>query len=112
MHAYAPPVTAPLIAAGYSHLQNLSPLYDGLLIYDPETDDPAEIICDICTSWEISYDGRTFVYYLNPDATWSDGAPVTSEDLVFTLESIVDPGQFGELWAGHDGRPQTGLIKP
>ena len=113
MHAYTAPVTdQPLIEATYSHLQNLSPLYNGLLIYDPETDETDDLVCDLCTSWEISEDGRTFVYHLHPDANWSDGAPVTADDVVFTFDSIVDPDQFGGLWEGHKTRSHTGLVKP
>ena len=113
MHAYAAPVTAqPLIEASYSHLQNLSPLYNGLLMYNPETDDSDDLVCDLCTSWEVSEDGKTFVYHLNPDANWSDGVPVTAEDVVFTFESIVDPDQFGDLWEGHKTRSHTGLVMP
>lgn len=113
MHAYSAPVTAqPLIEATYSHLQNISPLYNGLLIYDPETDDTDDLVCDLCTSWEMSGDGQTFVYYLHPDANWSDGVPVTAEDVVFTFESIVDPDQFGDLWEGHKTRSHTGMVKP
>ena len=113
MHAYAPPGTdQPLIEASYSHLQNLSPLYNGLMIYDPETDETDDLVCDLCTRWEVSDGGQTFTYYLNPDANWSDGTPVTAEDVVFTFESIVDPDQFGDLWEGHKTRSHTGLIKP
>lgn len=31
------------------------------------------------------------VYQIRPEATWSDGIPVTSADFVFTYETIVDP---------------------
>ncbi len=30
-------------------------------------------------------------YRLHPDATWSDGEPVTSADVVFTWETVMDP---------------------
>jgi len=113
MHAHSAPVTAqPLIEATYSHLQNLSPLYNGLLIYDPDTDDTDDLVCDLCTSWKMSEDGKTFIYNLHPDANWSDGTPVTADDVVFTFESIVDPDQFGDLWEGHKTRSHTGLVKP
>ena len=65
MHAYSAPVTVqPLIEATYSHLQNLSPLYNGIMMYDPETADPDDLVCDLCTGWDVSGDGRTFTYYL------------------------------------------------
>lgn len=31
------------------------------------------------------------VYHINPDATWSDGVPVTANDFLFTYETITDP---------------------
>ena len=113
MHAYSAPATSqPLIEASYSHLQNLSPLYNGLLIYDPETDDPSDLVCDLCTGWRMSADGMSFTYDLHPDANWSDDMPVTAQDVVFTFESIVNPDQFEDLWDGHKTRSHTGLIKP
>ena len=113
MQAYGPPTTsAPLIQAGFNHMMNISALYNGIMIYDPETADPDDITCDICTSWSVSEDGKTFVYNLHPDATWSDGVPLTADDVVFTLESIVDPDQFDPLWEGHKRRGHSGLIKP
>ena len=30
-------------------------------------------------------DNRSFTIHLNPDATWSDGVPVTSADVLFTF---------------------------
>jgi peptide/nickel transport system substrate-binding protein len=42
----------------------------------------------IAESWETSEDGLTWTYHLNPDATWSDGEPVTAEDVKYTYERI------------------------
>jgi len=39
----------------------------------------------------LSADGRTIVYHLRPSVRWSDGVPVTSDDVLFTLHAIVDP---------------------
>ena len=39
----------------------------------------------------ISADGRTIVYYLRPEVKWSDGVPVTSTDVLYTLHAIMDP---------------------
>ncbi len=39
----------------------------------------------------ISADGRTIVYRLRRDVRWSDGVPVTSADVLFTLHAILDP---------------------
>ena len=39
----------------------------------------------------ISRDGRTITYVLRPNMRWSDGRPVTSADVLFTLHAILDP---------------------
>ena len=50
----------------------------------------------IAESWETSEDGLEWTYHLNPDATFHDGEPVTSEDVKFTIETIQEnPGPAG-----------------
>ena len=39
----------------------------------------------------VSADGRTIIYHLRPGVKWSDGAPVTSDDVLYTLHAILDP---------------------
>lgn len=39
----------------------------------------------------ISSDGRTIRYHLRPHVRWSDGVPVTSADVLFTIRAILDP---------------------
>jgi peptide/nickel transport system substrate-binding protein len=39
----------------------------------------------------VSPDGRTIVYHLRVGLRWSDGEPVTSRDVLFTLHAIMDP---------------------
>jgi len=38
----------------------------------------------------ISRDARTILYRLRPEVRWSDGVPVTSHDVLFTLRAILD----------------------
>lgn len=40
---------------------------------------------------DISQDGRTITYRLRPGVKWSDGVPVTSRDVLWTLHAIMDP---------------------
>ena len=39
----------------------------------------------------LSRDGRTLVYHLRRGLRWSDGAPLTSRDVLFTLAALRDP---------------------
>ena len=41
--------------------------------------------------WESSPDGRVHTLHLRKDVVWSDGAPFTSADVLFTLEAVFDP---------------------
>jgi peptide/nickel transport system substrate-binding protein len=38
--------------------------------------------------WEISPDGLTYTFHLNPNAKWHDGMPVTAEDVKWTYDTI------------------------
>ncbi len=42
-------------------------------------------------SWEVSEDGLTWTFHLDPNLTWSDGTPVTAHDYVFTWQYEADP---------------------
>lgn len=39
----------------------------------------------------ISHDGKTLTFHLRRDARWSDGAPVTARDWLFTLSAVRNP---------------------
>ena len=40
---------------------------------------------------KISPDGLTYTYTLRPNLKWSDGAPLTADDVIFTLDMLFDP---------------------
>lgn len=63
-------------------------LFNNLLIYDPT--DQLTIVGDLAKSWEWSDDGLTVTFRLWENAVWSDGQPVTSDDVVFSLERMVE----------------------
>lgn len=62
-------------------------LFNNLLIYDPT--DQLTIVGDLAQSWEWSTDGLTVTFRLWDNAVWSDGQPVTSEDVVFSLDRMI-----------------------
>lgn len=49
-----------------------------------------------------SADGRTITYHLRPGVMWSDGQPVTSADVLFTLHAILDPNNPVRSTEGYD----------
>jgi len=44
----------------------------------------------LATHWKISEDNLTFTFRIDPNARFSSGAPVTSEDIVATFKLIMD----------------------
>ena len=46
---------------------------------------------DLAETWGISYDGLSYNFELQEDATWHDGNPVVAEDILFTIELMRDP---------------------
>ncbi|MGE5552721.1 MAG: peptide-binding protein [Betaproteobacteria bacterium] len=54
-------------------------------------DENGNVIPDLATKWEVSKDGLVYTFHLNPKAKWHDGQPVTSADVKFTWETIMNP---------------------
>jgi peptide/nickel transport system substrate-binding protein len=50
----------------------------------------------LAESWEGSEDGKTWTYKLRPNMKWSDGKPLTSEDIVYTVNRARKDG-----WINH-----------
>ena len=46
---------------------------------------------DLAESWGISQDGKIYNFSMRTDAMWHDGTPVTSQDVVFTINLLRDP---------------------
>ncbi len=74
-------------------------LYSGLVKFD-ERGLPQP---DLAESWGISADGKTYNFSIRPQAVWHDGAPVTSDDVVFTVDALRSdasplPNDVKEMW--------------
>jgi len=61
-------------------------LYDTLVTF--EGDDVSTPVPDLAESYEASPDATTFTFTLDQDAVFSDGSPVTSADVVFSLNRL------------------------
>lgn len=71
-------------------LNNESPNIFGLTYEGLVTDNPltGEIEPALAESWDISDDGMNIVFTLREGLKWSDGEPLTVEDVVFTYNDI------------------------
>jgi peptide/nickel transport system substrate-binding protein len=48
-------------------------------------------IPDLAKSWELAADGLTWTFHLRKGAKFSDGHPLTSEDVLFSFQVVYDP---------------------
>ncbi len=67
-------------------------LFDSLFETDPDT---GEVIPHLAKSYEVKDGGKTIIVKLRKGIKWSDGIPITSDDVVFTWNNIVFTGIEG-----------------
>ncbi|PWB71760.1 MAG: hypothetical protein C3F07_13450 [Anaerolineales bacterium] len=65
-------------------------LFSGLIHFD-ERGLPQS---DLAESWGVSQDGTIYNFTIRPNAIWHDGAPVTSDDVIFTIEMMKSAGSL------------------
>ncbi len=94
----------PLFAHTDSTDQVAGLIYAGLLRYD----DNGNFIPDLATAVPtyqnggISKDGKTITFHLRHNAKWSDGAPLTANDWLFTYHSVLNPANNTKTRYGWD----------
>lgn len=66
-------------------------LFRGLVRLGPDQ----TIVGDLASSWESDPSGNRWTFHLRPGLQWQDGAPLTADDVVFTIQSLSDPAYDG-----------------
>jgi len=84
----------PHVMSGSPEVNIASALYEGLV-----TRNPATMAMDprVAQRWHISADAKVMTFYLNPDARWSNGDPVTAQDFVLSLRRSLHPDMGNQL---------------
>ena len=59
--------------------------YEGLVVLNPQK---RELVPGLAESWEISDDGLRYVFTLRENLRWSDGEPLTSDDVLFSFNEV------------------------
>lgn len=72
-------------------------MYDYLTSVNPKD---MTIVPSLASSWETSADGLTWTFHLHQGVKWSDGQPLTADDVVYSYERVlkadsVENGQYG-----------------
>ena len=50
-----------------------------------------DLVSILAESYDLSSDGKTYTFILNKNAKFSDGTPVTADDIVFTIQKAQSP---------------------
>jgi oligopeptide transport system substrate-binding protein len=82
-----PETLDPQLASDNAALAVLGDLYEGL---PAETAD-GRIGAGAAESWTVSPDGLTWTFQLRPRLHWSNGDPLTADEFVAALESVIAP---------------------
>src|SRR3989304_4786470 len=77
----------PLLASDSASGDISGLLFNGLTKYDKDI----KIIGDLASSWEIKNGGLEIVFRLREGVRWHDGEELTSDDVVFTYRTVIDP---------------------
>ena len=82
-----PPSLDPGLASDTTSAAILLNIMDPLVLLDRENNPQPSM----AESWEISEDGKTVTFTLNPDGAWTNGDPVTAEDYEYSWKRTISP---------------------
>ena len=84
----SPKTLNPVMANESSSTDVCNQIYASLTDWDYET---REDVPQIAKTWELSPDGTVYTFHLRHGAAFSDGHPITSDDLMFSFAVVLDP---------------------
>ncbi len=76
----------PILAKETSTTAITSFLFLGLLSKDPET---KQMRPELARSWQVLDNGLRYRFHLKKGLKWSDGEPITADDVVFTFNDLI-----------------------
>ncbi len=94
-----PPTLDPALVQDSTSAEYVVHLFSGLVTLNSAL----EILPDLATEWELENEGRTYVFALNPEATFADGSPITAEDVIYSWERACSPELASPVATGYLG---------
>ena len=82
-----------LYESAYDAYAAVDPCFAGMMTHDPDAE--YELVPRLAESMEVSDDEKTFTYHLKDDIYFHDGEPVTTEDVKWTFEWMMDEDYTG-----------------
>ncbi len=80
-----PKTLNPALAQETTSTNAIGDLFLGLTKINLKT---MEVEPSLAERWEVSEDGKVWIFYLRKNVKWSDGVPFTADDVVFTYNQI------------------------
>ena len=80
----------PLVGYSYNNRVLFSLMYQGLFAYDSSY----QVYPILCSSYQVSSDNKTWTFYLEPQATFSDGSSVTLEDVYASYQAARESDYY------------------
>ena len=77
----------PFVSSGIPQSEVLAYVHESLLGRNIDTN---EYIPGLAKEWKVSEDKMSFSFTLRDNAFWSDGKPVTMDDVVFSFKALLD----------------------
>jgi ABC-type transport system substrate-binding protein len=81
----------PLTARTQADRDIVALVFSGLVRHGPH----GTVLPDLASAWTVGDKGASYTFTLRPDAVWQDAEPVTSADVVFTVQTLQDPTYTG-----------------
>jgi peptide/nickel transport system substrate-binding protein/oligopeptide transport system substrate-binding protein len=77
----------PALVTDVPSAQAIDMVFNGLVRFD----DNLQIQPELAQSWEQSSDGLQWTFHLRPNLTFSDGSPLTSKDVAYSIDRALQP---------------------
>jgi oligopeptide transport system substrate-binding protein len=77
----------PALAHDAASMSAVQMLFTGLVSYN----DQLQLQGQLAASWNVSTDGLTWTFHLKPHLSFSDGNPLTSTDVAYSLDRALQP---------------------
>ncbi len=82
-------------------------LFESLVSLHPTKNEPVGVLAQ---SWKISEDKKSFTFTIHPKATWSDGTPITADDIQFYYDVMMNKKNKTSLFRVSLARFQRPLV--
>ncbi|MFT3871988.1 MAG: ABC transporter substrate-binding protein [Nocardioides sp.] len=73
-------------------------MYDYMITYSMDDMSPEP---GLAKSWDTSEDGLTWTFHIRDGINWSDGEPLTAQDIAYTYNRILDGGPESATWGSY-----------